>query len=468
MVLSRYIIMFSIATVLVLFMSMSSYVYSVETPELDTSYKWTYNVVYSDNTTATIHTWVDYSNEYQQWIIVEDTYIDDTLTREYAWFVFNDWTTDYVITMTAEQELHWWVDDPVPFYKGFHPSHVGEEQRVETIRHFYDAINDQYLFNHTYVVEVKAVDEANVVYRDHVIPVYIVNYTSTAYYIDHTDVVTWIYYINNDFILPFIIIHYVNNELYATYELIDYSITPDPINNYPIATTTSPPETTTTTTPTETTTPSETTTTTPTTTTPTETTTISPETPTKTTTPETTSTTPTPTTTPTSSPTTSETTTETTTSPTSPIETTTTTTPYHPPSTSPSGGGGGGAPVAPGGTPPSTEEKPWYTTTTGIIVIAGGIGGAAVIGAIAYMFLHKPKPPTPPPPTRPTYYQPPPTQPPQQPPPQQPMQPPPTTAPQQVQPSIPQPPPGKKICPYCGAVIPAKARFCPRCGSKLV
>ncbi len=420
-----------IVAVLLLFISLTQPYSSLETVSFNIEDEWYYDIEYASGETGNAYIYLNYTEEYQQWIVMEDVYINDEWTASMVWFVFDDWTSDYAIYYDAnDTEIHVWTDDPIPFHMGIHPSYKGESIQLETIGHVYDAVNDQYLFNGTYKVWITVVDEAKIVYNNHVIPVFIVNHTTTfntPYGLIET---TSIVYINNDFKLPFIILSYTNGEKEAVYKLTDYKLVNDPIDKYPLATTTPTTTPLTTTTPTTTTVVPITDTSSPTTTRQQETSQIISST------------------SPTTSRESTRETSRTTGIPTSTSQSIIETTPY---TTKPT----------------YTQSNQGLLSTDNLIYIVAGIGGAVAAGFIGYiLFSHRKKPEQPygtPPAT--TASQPPPSIPPQQP--SYPL-PPPQSIQQPSYQQTPQIPPGKKICPYCGAIIPAKAKFCPRCGRRLV
>lgn len=434
----------TVMVLLTLFISLSQPYNSLETVPFGIEDEWYYDVEYASGSTGTAHIYLNYTEEYQQRLILEDVYINDEWSSSMMWFVFDNWTSDYAIYFDVNgTEIHVWTDDPIPFFMGIHPSYKGESIQLQTIGHVYDAVNDQYLFNGTYRVWITVVDEAKIVYANHIIPVFIVNHTTTFNTPYGLLEATNIIYINNDFKLPFIIISYSNGEKEAVYTLTDYKLASDPIDKYPSAsttTTTSTPPTTTSEAPTTTTVPI--TDTTPPTTTQQKSTTsqVIPSPPT-----------------------------------TSPRE-----------STRPTIGTSEATSMSvstrqstgqliqtPYTTNTFTQGDQGILSTDNLIYIVASAGGAAVVASIGYILLSRRKKPRQPymGPTVTTTSQPPPSTPPQQlqrpstiatpPPPPQPLQ-------QPMQQQMPQIPPGKKICPYCGAIIPAKAKFCPRCGRRLV
>ncbi len=433
------ILKIAVMALLILFISLPQPYNSLETVPFDIEDEWYYDVEYTSGSTGTAYIHLNYTREYQQWLILEDVYINDEWSWSRVWFVFDDWTSDYVMYFYEHgTELHFWTDDPIPFFLGIHPSYKGESIQLQTIGHVYDAVNDRYLFNGTYRVWITVVDEAKIVYANHVIPVFVVNQTITFNTSYKTRKITNIIYVNNDFKLPFIITSYMNGEKTFVYTLTDYRLASDPIDKYPLASTT--------------------TTIPPTTTSEAPTTTAAPITDTP--------------------PTTTQ------------QKSTLSQIIPSPPTTSPKEStkpaiGSSGATSMPTSTGQSTSQliqTPYSTntltqvdqgifSTDNLIYIIASIGGAAVIASIGYILLsHRKKPGQqymgstvtttrqPPPPTSPQQLQQSSTT----------STPPPQSLQQHMQQQIPQIPSGKKICPYCRAIIPAKAKFCPRCGRRLV
>ena len=404
--------------------------YSAEYPSLDKSYSWSYDAWFSDIGNSTVTISLDYSNEYNQWIIVIDKYyaVNNSLAYEYAMFMYDNWTVDYIIMYDpgSNREIHVIYDKPKPLSIGYHPSTIDESYTGTFNAEYYDPDTDSVIATYTINVEVECRGGFSVLYNGRVIPVFQVNYTETYRdYQGYTATIKYSYLINKDFRFPFIITRTIDGEVNAQYILSNYTITPDPIKNYPLQNA----NTTTTTT----------------------TTTQSPST--------TTSTSPSTKTTPGinigvggstgNNSGTSQTTT-----------------------TKQGGvqggsviGGSGGATSNPGssgstGEIPTVSGGEWYTSPVIIGSIIAGIGGVAVA---AILYSRKNKPSLPQPMIQGGVRQ-------------GPVQPP---APVQAAPRYPAPkqpvqqplqagslPPGKKICPVCGSIIPAKAKYCPVCGAK--
>ncbi len=404
-------------------------VWSAEYPSLDKGYSWSYNGELADVGNITMKVSIDYSENYSQWIMIEDLYKENgDMIQEYVWFMYDNWTVDYVIIYdpVSDYEIHGVYEKPEPFYKGFHPSRDGETYTDSYRIQYFDPNTGETLSEYNIDLRITCRSGYNILYRGHVIPVYQVNYTKIR--TDgqgETKTIEYIYYINKDFRLPFAITLIVDGNTIGSYQINNYTITPDPINKYPEKTTTIPPRTTTTTTP--------------------------PSTITTTTQPATTSTGGQATATGSGGQITTQTGGRGTSGQLSNGE-------YIPPA-APGGGGGASAP----------DTLPLILGAA--VTVAAGAAGYMLYrrrrtGAGTPPALYQQSPPSQPP-TGPTAYPGAPRQARAQASTPQHRTPPATGGYAMDRPAQPRSvPQGRKICPYCGAIIPAKAKFCPVCGAR--
>ena len=238
----RYLGISIFLTILVTFLLLPSTNYALEQPPIiKENYEWAYDItIYNKTSDKTYH--------YTANIIVESVSTNGAIIKTE---LIND-TNQTVIIIYRVIDTNWrvtnityvfpdvyynieyiYTSDDKPFYR-IYPSNINEEYTINALSDTY--INNEYYYStkEIYNINVPRIDK--VVYKEHVIPSYVVTIIHELRDPDTDYLYTRInttYWINKDFIQPFLIIQ-EDEETRTTYVLKYYKLDYEPLDNYPI------------------------------------------------------------------------------------------------------------------------------------------------------------------------------------------------------------------------------------------
>lgn len=216
-------------------------IYSVEIPPpLNIGEEWLYNMtIYNKTTGETISIYSDVSVEdsSDQYYVLhdrvyspytEETFYERDIVIDQEWRIHNI-TIHYQDGYSIE---YVYQGDELPYFIVF-PSSTDESLSLTTYADVY--INGEYYFTDKDVYDITVLRQDNIIYNNHVIPSYVVSTyceirdPDTDYLYGWYNETIWV---NIDFKLPFTII-YEDDSVIIVSMLISYTLTPDPIDNYP-------------------------------------------------------------------------------------------------------------------------------------------------------------------------------------------------------------------------------------------
>ncbi len=216
-------------------------IYVLDTPPtFNVGEEWSYNVtVYNKTSGETEHLelYINVDNVNQNYYILSSRLIDpytNTMVRSREIIIDKDIRTHNItITFSEGSKIELvYTGDQLPYF-AVYPSSVGESLSITAYVDIY--FEGTYYYTDKEVYSIETLRKDNIVLAGHVIPAYVVSTyceikdPDTDYTYSWYNETVWI---NKDFKLPFLGI-YEDSETRIIYKLIDYTLSPDPINNYP-------------------------------------------------------------------------------------------------------------------------------------------------------------------------------------------------------------------------------------------